>query len=256
MVSPMARVPVVGGNWKMNLARSAARDLLTTLRGALDGFEGVEVLLFPPAPWLGDAHDVLEGSSLRVGAQNAYWEQKGAFTGEVGPAMLQGTATHVLVGHSERRILFGETVWETGQKMRAVCAAGLTPVLAVGEPLSDRRSGRTEAGLRRQLTEGMRGITSMPEGFIVAYEPVWAIGTGEAATPEDAQARCKFLRGLIAERYGDDAGEAVRIQYGGSVNAENAASFFAQPDIDGALVGGASLDADAFAAICRAAAAS
>jgi len=249
------RTPVVGGNWKANLARPAARELLSTLRGDLDGFAGVEVILFPPGPWLGDAHDLLDGSTLRVGAQNAYWEQRGAFTGEVGPAMLEGTATHVLVGHSERRILFGETVWETGQKMRAVCAAGLAPVLAVGEPLSDLRSGRTEEGLRRQLTEGLRGITEMPRDFIVAYEPVWAIGTGEAATPADAQKRCAFLRGVIAERYGASAGDAVRIQYGGSVNADNAASFFEQPDIDGALVGGASLDAAAFAAICRAAAA-
>lgn len=239
----------------MNLARPEAQALLTALRDHLDGIEGVEVLVFPPSPWLGDAADTLAGSSLRVGAQSAYWEQHGAFTGEVGPAMLQGTATHVLVGHSERRILFGETVWETGQKLRAVCAAGLTPVLAVGEPLTDRRAGRTEDGLRRQLVEGLRGTEVMPEGFVVAYEPVWAIGTGEAATAEDAQARCAFIRGLVAERYGDEAGDAVRIQYGGSVNAENAASFFAQPDIDGALVGGASLDAAAFTAICRAAAA-
>ncbi len=249
------RTPVVGGNWKANLTRPAARDLLAELRGHLDGLDGVEVIVFPPAPWLGDAHDALQGSTLQVGAQNGYWEQRGAFTGEVGPAMLQGTATHVLGGHSERRILFGETVWETGQKMRAVCAAGLSPVLAVGEPLSDLRSGRTEDGLRRQLTEGLRGVPEMPRGFIVAYEPVWAIGTGEAATPADAQKRCAFLRGVIAERYGNAAGEDVRLQYGGSVTADNAASFFAQPDIDGALVGGASLDAAAFAAICRAAAA-
>ena len=252
----MARVPVVGGNWKMNLARPAARELLSGLRERLDDVDGVEVLVFPPAPWLGDAHDVLDGSRLRVGAQNAYWEQKGAYTGEIGPAMLQGTASHVLVGHSERRIQFGETVWETGRKMGAVCAAGLTPVLAVGEPFSDRRAGRTEDGLRRQLIEALRTVEAMPAGFVVAYEPVWAIGTGEAATPEDAQARCAFLRTLVAERFDAAAGDAVRIQYGGSVNADNAASFFAQPDIDGALVGGASLDADAFTAICRAAAAS
>jgi len=252
----MPRVPVVGGNWKMNLARSAARELLTALRDRLGVLEGVEVLVFPPAPWLADAHDVLDGSRVRVGAQNTYWEQKGAYTGEIGPAMLRGTATHVLVGHSERRIQFGETVWETGRKLSAVCAAGLTPVLAVGEPFSDRRAGRTEDGLRRQLIEALHGVEAMPDGFVVAYEPVWAIGTGEAATPEDAQARCAFLRTLVAERFDAAAADAVRVQYGGSVNAENAASFFSQPDIDGALVGGASLDADVFASICRAAAAS
>ena len=251
----VARVPVVGGNWKMNLARPAAQALLQALRDALDGYHGVEVILFPPAPWLSDAHDLLEGSTLRVGAQNVYWEQQGAFTGEVGPAMLRGTVSHLLVGHSERRILFGETVWETGRKMQAVCDSGITPVLAIGEPLSDLRAGRTNETLRRQLTEGMRGISAMPEGFVVAYEPVWAIGTGEAATPEAAQERCAYIRTVVADRYGADAAEAVRIQYGGSVNAENAPSFFAQPDIDGALVGGASLDAEAFASICRAAAA-
>jgi triosephosphate isomerase (TIM) len=239
----------------MHLTRDEARHLARALRDGLAGLDavdpGVEIVVFPPAPWLGDVHDVLAGSPIRVGAQNVYWEQRGAFTGEVGPAMLQGTVTHVLVGHSERRIVIGETVWETGRKLRAVCDAGLTPVLAVGEPHSDLRSGRTEDTLRRQLTEALRGIEAMPAGMVIAYEPVWAIGTGEASTPEAAQKRCAFIRRVVAGRYGDNAAAAVRIQYGGSVNAENAASFFAQPDIDGALVGGASLDAAAFASICR-----
>lgn len=248
----MRRIPVVGGNWKMHLTREEARSLAASLRALLVDLVGAEVVLFPPAPWLADVRDALEGSALQVGAQNVYWERQGAFTGEVAAPMLKGTASHVLVGHSERRTVFGETVWETANKMRAVCEAGLTPLLAVGEPHSDLRAGRTNETLRRQVSEGMRGIASMPPGLVIAYEPVWAIGTGEPATPEAAQERCAFIRSVIAERYGGEAAEDVRIQYGGSVNPSNVASFIEQPDIDGALVGGASLDAEAFAAICRA----
>lgn len=250
----MPRTPVVGGNWKMHLTRGEAQALLVALRTSLDGLTGVEVLLFPPAPWLADAHDALRGSTLRVGAQNVYWAPRGAFTGEISAPMLAGVASHVLVGHSERRIVFGESVWETADKMQAVVAAGLTPLLAIGEPLSDLRARRTNETLRRQLTEGMRGIPTMPDGFVIAYEPVWAIGTGEAATPEAAQERCASIREIVADRYGAAAADAVRIQYGGSVNAGNISGFVSQPDIDGALVGGASLDADAFTAICRASA--
>ena len=247
----MSRTAVIGGNWKMHLTRGEARELLTSLRSKLDGLTGVEVLVFPAAPWLADACDVLGGSSLRVGAQNVHQEPKGAFTGEVSASMLVGTVTHVLVGHSERRILFGESVWETADKLQAVIAAGLSPVLAVGEALSDLRAGRTNDTLRRQVSEGMRGVTAMPEEFVIAYEPVWAIGTGEAATPEGAQERCASIRSIIGDRYGAEAADAVRIQYGGSVNPGNIGGFMAQPDVDGALVGGASLDAEAFAAICR-----
>lgn len=239
----------------MHLTREEARDLVAAIRASLVDVAGVEVILFPPSPWLPDVRDALEGSAVQVGAQNVYWEPKGAFTGEVAAPMLRGTVSHVLVGHSERRIVFGETVWETANKMRAVCEAGLTPLLAVGEPQSDLRAGRTTDTLRRQINEGMRGIAAMPPGLVIAYEPVWAIGTGEAATPEGAQERCAFIRSLIAERYGAEAADAVRIQYGGSVNASNIQGFIEQPDIDGALVGGASLDAEAFASICRACAA-
>ncbi len=248
----MTRIPVVGGNWKMHLTRPEARDLAAALRASLVDLAGLEVVLFPPSPWLADVHDALQGSALQVGAQNVYWEPKGAYTGEVAAPMLRGTASHVLVGHSERRIVFGETVWETANKMRAVCDAGLTPLLAVGEPQADLRAGRTNETLRRQVNEGLRGIAAMPPGLVIAYEPVWAIGTGEAATPEGAQERCAFIRSVIADRYGYEAARAIRIQYGGSVNPGNIAGFIEQPDIDGALVGGASLDAEAFAAICRA----
>jgi len=250
----MARTPVVGGNWKMNLDRPAARTLLAALRTSLGDLGGVDVIVLPPAAWLGDAADALGGSQITVGAQNSYWEAKGAFTGEVSAPMLAGTASYLLVGHSERRTVFGETDEQTNRKMHATAEAGLTPILAVGETIEQMRAGETEATLRRQVTEGLRDFATLPAGTIIAYEPVWAIGTGEAATPEVAQERCAFIRTLLAELFGAEAAEATRIQYGGSVNAANAATYFAQPDVDGALVGGASLDAEAFTAICREAA--
>ena len=248
----MSRTPVVGGNWKLNTTRSEARTLLQGLRDALDGLSGVEVVICPPAPWLGDAADVLAGSSLAVGAQNVYWEPGGAFTGEQSAALLAGTASHAIVGHSERRHLFGERDEETARKLRSVLDAGLQPILAVGELKEERDAGWTTAVLRRQLVAAFEGLETLPPGFVVAYEPVWAIGTGLTATPEIAQQACASVRSIIEQRYDAATAEAVRVQYGGSVNADNAAELARQPDIDGALVGGASLDIDAFAAICRA----
>ena len=249
------RTPIVGGNWKMHLDRSGARELLRELRDQLDGLEGVEVVIFPPAPWLGDAADALEGSTLRVGAQNAYWLPHGAYTGEVGAAMLVGTADYVLVGHSERRHVFGESDEDSGRKLDAVLGLALQPILAVGEQQEEREGGRTAEVLRRQLDAAFASVDRLPEGFTIAYEPVWAIGTGLTATPEIAQATVAEIRRMVAERFGEASAEASRIQYGGSVNADNVADLAGQSDIDGALVGGASLDASAFATICRAVAA-
>ena len=247
-----ARVPVAGGNWKMHLDRAGARALLRELRDALDGLAGAEVVVFPPAPWLGDAADALRGSTLRVGAQHAHWLPHGAYTGEVGAAMLAGVASHLLVGHSERRHVFGESDEDTGRRLDAALGLGLSPVLAVGELREEREAGRTGEVLRRQLGAAFAPIGRLPEGFTIAYEPVWAIGTGLTATPEIAQAACADVRSAVADRFGDAAAGACRVQYGGSVNADNVAALIAQPDIDGALVGGASLDAAAFASICRA----
>ena len=249
------RTPIVGGNWKMHLDRAGARDLLRQLREQLDGLEGVEVVIFPPAAWLGDAADALEGSTLRVGAQNAYWLPHGAYTGEVGAAMLVGTADYVLVGHSERRHVFGESDEDSGRKLDAVLGLALQPILAVGEQQEEREGGRTAEVLQRQLDAAFADVERLPEGFTIAYEPVWAIGTGLTATPEIAQATVAEIRRMVADRFGAASAEACRIQYGGSVNAENVADLAAQTDIDGALVGGASLDAEAFATICRAVAA-
>ena len=249
------RTPIVGGNWKMHLDRHGARELLTELREQLDGLKGVEIVIFPPAAWLGDAADALEGSTLRVGAQNAYWLPHGAYTGEVGAAMLVGTADYVLVGHSERRHVFGESDEDSGRKLDAVLGLALQPILAVGEQQEEREGGRTAEVLRRQLDAAFASVDRLPEGFTIAYEPVWAIGTGLTATPEIAQATVAEIRRMVADRFGEASAEACRIQYGGSVNAENVADLANQPDIDGALVGGASLDASAFATICRAVAA-
>jgi triosephosphate isomerase len=248
----MSRTPIVGGNWKLNTTRSEARALLQGLRDTLDGLTGVEVVICPPAPWLGDAADALAGSTLTVGAQNVHWEPGGAFTGEQSAALLAGTASHAIVGHSERRHVFGESDEETASKLRSVLDAGLKPILAVGELQEEREAEWTAAVLRRQLLAAFDSLDSLPQGFVVAYEPVWAIGTGLTATPEIAQEACATVRSIIEQLYDAPTAEAVRVQYGGSVNAENAAELARQPDIDGALVGGASLQVDSFAAICRA----
>ena len=243
---------MVGGNWKLHTTRAEARTLLQGLRAELDGLAAVEVVVFPPAPWIGDAADVLEGSTLAVGAQNAHWEATGAFTGELSAAMLAGAAAYVLVGHSERRQVFGESDEDAGRKLRSVLDAGLSPVLAVGESREEREAGWTTAVLRRQLVAAFEGVDALPPGFVVAYEPVWAIGTGLTASPEIAQEACVGVRAIVAERFDAATAAELRVQYGGSVTPENARTLALQPDIDGALVGGASLQVDSFAKICRA----
>ena len=188
----MSRVPIVGGNWKMNTTRAEARALLEGLR-ALDRLAGVEVVICPPSAWLGDAADILAGTSLEVGAQNVYWEPKGAFTGEISAPQLAGTASFVIVGHSERRHVFGETDADTNRKLRAVLDAGLKPILAIGELLEEADRGETEAVLRRQLLGAFEGFDALPASLVVAYEPVWAIGTGAPRprrTPRRAARSC------------------------------------------------------------------
>lgn len=235
----------------MNTTRAEARGLAA---GVVEATKGVscEVAVCVPFPHLGDVAAAVAGSHVGVGAQDVYWEAKGAFTGEVSVAMLTDYCRYVIIGHSERRQFFGENDESVRRKLLAALAGGLDPIVCVGEVLEQRRSGETENVLARQVREGFRDI-SWSERVTVAYEPVWAIGTGETATPEVAQAACAFVRGQLAKLAGHDMAERIRIQYGGSVNAENAAILLSQPDIDGALVGGASLQADQFAAICGAA---
>jgi triosephosphate isomerase (TIM) len=249
------RLPIVGGNWKMHTSRDEARALLAELRAELDGLAGVEVVILPPTPWLADAHDLLAGSTLQVGAQHAYWERAGAYTGEVSPHQLVGVADYVLVGHSERRQLFSERDEETASKLAAVLAAGLRPLLAVGETGRERRAGETEAVLERQLHAAFEDAPRLHEHVVIAYEPVWAIGTGETATPEQAEQACASVRAMLADRFDAGSADRCRVQYGGSVSAANVDELSRQPSVDGALVGGASLRAAEFAAICRAVAA-
>jgi triosephosphate isomerase (TIM) len=255
----MGRTPFVGGNWKLNLDLTGAQQLAAALRNRLGSFRAVDIAVFPSFPYLHPVASKLRGSALAVGGQDVYPQPKGAFTGAVSAPMLASLGcTHTLVGHSERRSIFGDTDAMVLEKTEAVLHAGLVPVFCVGESLGERESGQTNDVLARQLdvlgrlcAEHRRGLASR---LVVAYEPVWAIGTGKTATPEQAQQTHAFVRGHLATVLGADFGENIRILYGGSVKPGNAATLCGQPDVDGALVGGASLDAASFAAICHAAA--
>lgn len=234
----------------MNTTESEAVELAKAVAKSTGGAD-CDIAVCVPFPHLGPVRDALGGSHVAVGAQDVYWEPKGAFTGEVSVAMLEDYCRYVLIGHSERRQFFGETDQTVRQRLAAVLGSSLDPIVCVGELLEERRGGQTETVLARQIREGLSGI-DISERVTIAYEPVWAIGTGETATPEVAQEACAFIRGELRKLCGDTA-DAIRIQYGGSVNAENADELLAQPDIDGALVGGASLKADQFATIVEAA---
>ncbi|SEI41006.1 triosephosphate isomerase [Azotobacter beijerinckii] len=243
------------GNWKMNGSLDANRRLLQELLPPLAALTGIEVAVCPPFPYLAQVGALLEGSGVALGAQNLHAAEKGAFTGEVGAGMLKELGCrYVLVGHSERRSLFGESDGLVAEKFEAALAAGLLPVLCVGETLAQRRDGSTEAVIAAQVRAVLQrvGIAGIATG-VVAYEPVWAIGTGETASPEQAQAVHRQIRALLGEADGALAA-ATPLLYGGSVKADNAQALFAQPDIDGGLIGGASLEAASFAAICQAAA--
>lgn len=240
----------VAGNWKMHTRRSEAvvlaREVVERTAGT-----AVEVAVCVPFPHLEAVGKVVRGTHVLLGAQNVHWQASGAFTGEVSAPMLADYCELVIVGHSERRQYFGESDEVVRQKVAAVLAAGLRPIVCVGETLAERRAGDTFAVLERQVRGALAGVP-IDERLTIAYEPVWAIGTGETATPETAQEACAFIRQLL-ETLAPGAAGRVRIQYGGSVNAENARSLMLQPDVDGALVGGASLRAEEFAAIVRSA---
>ncbi|MCC6387205.1 MAG: triose-phosphate isomerase [Dehalococcoidia bacterium] len=244
------RRPFVAGNWKMNTTEGEARELAAAVATATAG-AACDVAVGVPFPHLAAVRDALKGTHVAVAAQDVYWEPKGAFTGEVSVPMLADYCRYVIIGHSERRQFFGETDDWVRRKTGAVLASAMDPIVCVGELLEERRGGQTETVLARQIAEGLAGI-ELSARVTVAYEPVWAIGTGETATPEIAQAACAFIRGEL-RKLGGAAADAIRIQYGGSVNPANAAELLAQPDIDGALVGGASLKADQFAPIVAAA---
>jgi len=247
------RTPFIAGNWKMHKTIAEAVALVTELQALLQGIQGIEVAVCPPFPALEAVRLALEGSPIRVGAQNMHWEEAGAFTGEVSPLMLQGLCDYVVIGHSERRALFGETDEMVNRKLRAALAHGLTPILCVGENLEQNRVGQTEAVVGGQVRAALADVPAdQARTVVVAYEPIWAIGTGVSAHgPEAARIIGGVVRATLADLYDEDVAQAIRIQYGGSVKPANIAEFMREPEIDGALVGGASLRAGDFAAIVR-----
>ena len=249
----MSRTPFIAGNWKMFTTADEAVALCRAVRERVESLAGVDVAVCPPFIHLERVRAALEGSRVGLGAQNVHWEKQGAFTGEVSATMLQGLVQYVIVGHSERRQYFCETDATVKGRLKAAIAHGLTPIFCIGETQQEREAGQTNEVLSRQVRDGLAGVP-WTGACVIAYEPVWAIGTGLAATSAQANEAIGYIRGLVRELFGEAVADTTRIQYGGSVKADNAAEFLAQPEVDGALVGGASLDAEAFAAIAQAAA--
>lgn len=244
------RTPLMAGNWKMHLNRREAKTLVEDLRKKIEGTTN-EVLLCPPTLLFDTVQAACQGSKIATGVQNMHFADKGAFTGEVSAEMVKdGGASYVIIGHSERRAIFGETDEMCAKKVIQADAFGLIPVLCVGESLEQRESGSTTNVIDTQLNGSLEGFTpSSGDRLVIAYEPVWAIGTGKTATPADAEAVIKHIRERLAEKYGERIANSVRILYGGSVKPGNVDELMAQPNIDGALVGGASLEAESFARI-------
>lgn len=246
------RTPLIVANWKMNKnirdTEAFAQDLLPLLNGVT----GVEVVICPPFVSLPALKGALSGSAVRVGAQNLFWERKGAYTGEISPVMLADAGCgYAILGHSERRQIMGENDAIINRKVRAALDVGIIPILCVGETLQERENHMAREVVKEQLSRDLKDVSFAPGGMVIAYEPVWAIGTGVNASSDDAQEMIGFIRGCLARLYGRETAESIRILYGGSVKPENIAEFMAEEDIDGALVGGASLQADSFAGIVR-----
>ncbi|MCP4253955.1 MAG: triose-phosphate isomerase [Candidatus Scalindua sp.] len=242
------RKQFIAGNWKMNLTSEDAKRLAVELRDGLESFDKVDVGVFPPFVYLKEVCDIISNSKVYVGAQNMSMEKAGAFTGEISGAMIRDVGcTHVIIGHSERRTIYQESNSEINSKLKAALLNDLSPILCVGEKQEERDADMTSEVVGGQLSEGLLNLS--PEQIsklTIAYEPVWAIGTGKTATPEQANEVHAFIRNTISDKYDDDIAQRIRIQYGGSVNAENAKQLLGQPEIDGALVGGASLDSSSF----------
>ena len=248
------RRKVIAGNWKMNNDMIRSNELITKL---IDGLTGqqihCEVIICPPFTSLSEASSLVKNTTVKLGAQNMYFEDSGAFTGEISPSMLKGAGCeYVILGHSERRTIFGESDEVINKKMKKALQAGLKPIFCVGETLSEREGGITKKVVERQVAEGLKEIPETDlNNIIVAYEPVWAIGTGKTATPAQAEEVHEFIRSIIAEKYSNNTAENLVIQYGGSVKPDNAAELLSQKDIDGALVGGACLKAESFITIIK-----
>ena len=245
--------PIIAGNWKMNKTVEEAVTLIREMRPGLDEVTGVDKVLCPPFTALAAAKELLEPTAIRLGAQNMYWEEKGAYTGEISPLMLKELCQYVILGHSERRQYFGETDDKVNQKIKTALAHSLIPIVCVGENLAQNEAGQTEAVVSGQVRRCLAGLSvKQVGGLIIAYEPIWAIGTGLPATGAGANAVIgQIIRGTISDLYDEATAQAVRIQYGGSVNPKNIAEFMSQVEVDGALVGGASLKAADFVEIVR-----
>ena len=249
----MTRRLLIAGNWKMNLTLSASLELAENLKKAAADVSSVDIAVCPPSVYIERVAAALKDSNIGVGAQNVYFEKEGAFTGEISAGMLKDIGCqYVILGHSERRNILGESSELVNLKAQAALAAGLTPIVCVGELLKERKAGTTEQVVCRQFDGSFSGVSAEDmKKCVIAYEPVWAIGTGEVATPEQAEEVHVALRQMIEKKYGKDVAEAVRIQYGGSVNDKNAKEILAKPNVDGALVGGASLKVEPFMGIVK-----
>lgn len=245
------RKPIIAGNWKMYKTIPEARELVTGLKEKLKETDQVEVVVCPPFTALAPVAELIKGSGIGLGAQNLFWEEEGAYTGEVSPVMLRDLGCeYVIIGHSERRQYFGETDEMVNKKVKAALGHKLRPIICVGETLAQREAGETETLVANQVEKALAGVDAadLPQ-VVIAYEPIWAIGTGRSSTGEDANQVIGLIRKTIARLYQQELADQVRIQYGGSVKPENIKEFMAQPEIDGALVGGASLKVDSFMAI-------
>jgi triosephosphate isomerase len=249
----MPRIPIIAGNWKMYKNRKEAADLANALAASVGTMSAVEVVLCPTYTSLDTVAAAIRGTKIRLGAQNCHWEEQGAYTGEITLAMLkEAGCAYVIVGHSERRQYYGETDENINKKAAAAFKAGITPIICVGEKLDEREADRTTDVITTQVKGCLAGLPADKVAqSVIAYEPVWAIGTGKTATKEQAQEAHALIRGLVSDMFSPEVADQVRIQYGGSVKPQNARELMAQTDVDGALVGGASLDADSFAAIVK-----
>ncbi|MGQ9493427.1 MAG: triose-phosphate isomerase [Anaerolineae bacterium] len=250
------RIPIIAGNWKMHKTIAEATALVREMRRELNEIEGVEIVLCPPFTALSAVAELIRATKIKLGAQDMYWEDQGAFTGAISPLMLKELCQYVIIGHSERRQYFGETDEKVNRKVKTALKHGLIPIICVGENLAQNEAGQTEAIVSAQVRAALLDLSATQvKTLVIAYEPIWAIGTGKPATGTGANAIIgEVVRGTVASLFGKGTAQALRIQYGGSVSPENIAEFMTQPEIDGALVGGASLTAAKFVAITRIAA--
>ena len=248
------RTRIIAGNWKMHKLAGDAADTVKALGTALADLEGVEVVICPTFTALYPAAQALEGTNVQLGAQNCYSKESGAFTGEISPQMILDVGCQwTIIGHSERRQIFGEEDALLNEKLHFALQSGLKVMFCIGETLEEREGGTMQDVLKRQVLEGLKGLSEEDfQNVVIAYEPVWAIGTGVTASPEQAEEAHEFVRGLVTEAFGGTVADALRIQYGGSVKPGNAAELISKPNVDGFLVGGASLEADSFAEIVKA----